>query len=209
MPGLGDAVVGLFTFLGPAGTLVALFAIFVVDATLVPSVPEFFAVMFFASGNVWALAPIGWAGLILAAAVGGELVGNAILYTAFHRGLVRADRMPRWLSRAMRGWINFLLVRDERIILVNRIVPAVPMVGAFIATLGWDVRRSFAYIAAGGVAKYAVLLTLAGAFGVVFPADVAQLYTLVFVVAFVLVSASVSLAFRRKARRDAKGAPDQ
>lgn len=209
MPGLGEAVVGLFTFLGTAGTLVALFLIFVVDATLVPSVPEFFAVVFFASGNVWSLPALAWGGLILGTAVSGELVGNAILYTAIDRGLVRADRMPGWLARGMRGWVNFLLVRDERIILVNRIVPTVPMVGAFIATLGWDVRRSFAYIAVGGVAKYSALLVLAGLFGVVFPPEVSQTYTLVFVVVFVLVSALVSLGFRRRARRRSEAPPDQ
>src|SRR2546428_2923795 len=66
--------------------------------------------------------------------------------------------MPRWLEGAMKKWTSFLLVQDERVILMNRAVPVIPMVGAFIATLGWDYRRSMAYVAIGGLAKYAILL---------------------------------------------------
>ena len=40
-------------------------------------------------------------------------------------------------------------VSDERIILVNRVVPVVPLMGAFIATMKWDPRKSLFYVFIG------------------------------------------------------------
>ena len=111
--------------------------------------------------------------------------------------------MPRWLERGMRAWTGFLLIRDERVILVNRIAPVVPFVGAFIATLGWDFRRSIAYVAVGGLTKYAVLLYLVFVIGVAYDVGTARSITLVLVVAVVALSLLASWWVRRRMRRAA------
>jgi len=99
----------------------------------------------------------------------------------------------------MQRWTGFLLVRDERVILLNRLAPVVPFVGAFIATLRWDYRRSIAYVAVGGLAKYAVLLFIVFEVGVAYDVATARWITLGLVVAVVAVSFVCSYLVRRRA----------
>src|SRR5256884_1379335 len=152
MPSLDDVVAALFDSLGTIGSLLALLLIFAVDAALFPALPE-----------AWILIPytfrpetmdaVGWAALLLLVAVAGDLLGTTILYALVRRILVRGRRMPRWLESGMRRWTEFLGVPDERAILLNRIAPVVPFVGAFMATLRWNYRRSMCFVAAGGLAR--------------------------------------------------------
>jgi membrane protein DedA with SNARE-associated domain len=88
-------------------------------------------------------------------------------------------------------------VRDERVILMNRAVPVIPMVGAFIATLGWNYRRSMAYVAAGGLAKYAVLLYIVFAIGLAYDIQTARWITLA-LVAIVVGLSFIASWFRRR-----------
>jgi membrane protein DedA with SNARE-associated domain len=110
-------------------------------------------------------------------------------------------KVPRFLDRAMKKWTSFLAVRDERIILVNRIAPAVPFTGAFIAVCGWNLRRSLAYVLIGGVVKYVLLLLLVVVLGLAFEPGFARLVTLVAVV--VLVAASLAAGWYRGRKRAA------
>jgi len=105
--------------------------------------------------------------------------------------------MPHWLERSMQKWTSFLLVRDERVILMNRAVPVIPMVGAFIATLGWNYRRSMAYVAAGGLAKYAVLLYVVFVIGLAYDVETARWITLA-LVAIVVGLSFLASWFRRR-----------
>lgn len=145
----------------------------------------------------WGWAPGTAAVLLLALALAGDLCGNLALY-----GVVRAyrsrGRTPGILQRAMRTWTSFLAVKDERLILVNRIAPAVPLTGAFIAVCGWDLRRSLAYVLAGGVAKYALLLGLAAVLGVTLSPDTGRWVTLAAVVVLVGVSLAAGQIRRRR-----------
>jgi membrane protein YqaA with SNARE-associated domain len=197
-----DFLTGLFAFLGSGGALAALFLIFVVDAALFPALPEVAIVLAY-SFVPMGLDPIAWAALLLAMAVGGEIVGNSTLYLVVKRAVVQKGRMPRWIERLMTGWVNFLLVRDERLILLNRIAPVLPMVGAFIATLRWDVRRSLAYIAVGATAKYTALLVLTGLVGVAYDPATARWLAIGFVLGIVAISGVAALVMRRRARRAA------
>jgi len=196
---------GLFAYLGPGGALLALFLIFVVDAAVFPALPEVAIVLTYSFGPP-GFEPLVWALLLLAMAVLGEAVGNAALYGIVKRALVQRGRMPAVLERVMRRWVNFLVVRDERIILLNRVAPVVPMVGAFIATLGWNVRRSLAYVVIGATAKYAALLVLIGAMGVAYDPATARAIAIGLVLGIVGVSGVAAYAYRRRAR-DAPGRP--
>jgi membrane protein DedA with SNARE-associated domain len=102
----------------------------------------------------------------------------------------------------MKKWTSFLAVRDERIILVNRIAPAVPFTGAFIAVCGWNLRRSLAYVLLGGVVKYMLLLVLVIGLGLAFDPEAARLVTLVAVV--VLVVASLAAGWYRGRKREVR-----
>ncbi len=83
-------------------------------------------------------------------------------------------------------------------VLVNRFAPAVPLIGVFIAVCGWNVRKSFAYIVVGSLAKYSILLALVGWLNVAYDPSVAQWLTLGAVV--VIVAISIVAAVIRKKR---------
>ncbi len=145
----------------------------------------------------WAWAPAAAAALLLALALAGDLCGNLALY-AVVRAYRKRDKTPGIIQRAMQKWTSFLAVKDERLILVNRIAPAVPLTGAFIAVCGWDLKRSLGYVLLGGAAKYALLLGIAAVLGITLSPDTGRWATLVAVV--VLVAASLVAGQVRKRR---------
>ncbi len=197
MPSVADWLSGLFAFLGPTGTLVALFLVFVIDAAVIPALPELAVVLSFlyrAPGTD----PLSWALLLLAMAIAGEVVGNTIMFLWVRKLLVDRGHLPRFVERLMKGWTRMLLVRDERLILVNRVAPVVPFVGAFIAVVGWSFSKSLAYIVLGAAAKYALLLVLVGYLGVAYDPNTATLVTIAAVLILVVASITASLLLRRR-----------
>ena len=206
MVSLDELLTALFGSLGPVGSLVILLIIFALDAALFPALPEVWIVVTY-TYRPEVLGPIGWAGLLLAMAVVGDVLGTSLLYVAVRRWVVLRRRMPHWLERAMKRWTGFLLVQDERVILMNRAVPVIPMVGAFIATLGWNYRRSMAYIAIGGLAKYAILLYVVFAIGLAYDVATARWITLALVVAVVGLSFLASWVRRRPIQASSTAGP--
>ncbi len=197
MASVGDILAALFAFLGPAGAVLALYLIFVLDAALLPALPELFIVVFF-TAYAGVVAPVTWGSLLVATAIAGELSGNLLLYLVVRRGLIAPDRMPKRVERLMAGWVNFLVVSDERVILLNRIAPVVPLVGAFIAVMKWDLRRSMVYVAIGAAVKYSVLLALVGALGLVLSPAQTPIAAISLVVAIIGISLAASHARRRR-----------
>lgn len=198
MVSVDEFLAGLFAFLGPIGALVALFVVFVIDAAIFPLLPELAVVLTF-SFRPPGLDPLLWAVLLLFMAVAGEVVGNGTLYLIVNRALINQGRMPASLERLMRRWVGFLIIRDERLILLNRVTPVVPMVGAFIATCRWDLRKSFAYIVVGAAGKYSLLLALSGFLGVTYDPIFARWLTVAFVLGIVGASVAASLLYRKRA----------
>lgn len=197
MASFDDFFAALFSLLGPAGTLVALMLIFAVDSAFFPALPEAWIVLTYTYRPV-TLDPAFWVGLLLGMAVVGDILGTSVLYGLVRRVVVQRGRMPEWLERGMKRWTGFFLVRDERVILLNRLAPVVPFVGAFIATMGWDFRRSIAYVAVGGLVKYAVLLYLVFEIGVAYDLRTARSVTLLLVVIVVALSFIASWLYRRQ-----------
>ena len=198
MASVADWFSGLFAFLGPAGTLVALFLVFVLDAAIIPTLPELAIVVSYLLGRTPDVAPLSWALMLLAMAVAGEVVGNTLMFLWVRKLVVDRGHLPRLIGRAMRGWTRLMIVPDERIILVNRIAPVVPFVGAFIAVVGWSFRKSLLYIVLGSIAKYSLLLVIVGYLGIVYEPGTATLVTAVAVIALVAVSVAASAVYRRR-----------
>ncbi len=207
MASLDELLTSLFGSLGPVGSLVILVIIFALDAALFPALPEVWIVVTYAYRPTEMLGPVAWAGLLLAMAVAGDVLGTSLLYVAVRRWVVQRRRMPRWLERAMKKWTGFLLVQDERVILMNRVVPVIPMVGAFIAALGWDYRWSMAYVAIGGLAKYAILLYVVFAIGLAYDVATARWITLALVGVVVGLSFVVSWLRRRRIEASSAARP--
>ncbi len=190
---LGDALIELFSSLGFFGGLTAIFLIFYFDAMIIPLLPELFAVLIFQADPVWE-----WGILILVVAEVGEVLGNSTLYYA-----AKNIGLPGFMKRAMNKYVKFLVLKDERLILSNRIAPTVPFVGAFIAACEWDFKKSITYVAVGGLVKYSFLLSIVAAFNVAYPRDMAQNMTLIMVIVFIVVSGVLALIKSRRDRRKA------
>jgi membrane protein YqaA with SNARE-associated domain len=197
----GDFIVELFTGFGTLGLLLALFFIFLIDGMIFPMLPEVFVVLFYIGGMEMANPPdpVYWGGLLIIIATVGATCGNALLY-----GIVKLIGLPKFLTRWMKRYTEILFVSDERLILVNRIAPVLPFVGAFIATLGWNVKKSLAYVAIGGFLKYCVIVVLAGTFVVLFETGTARLASLILVISVIIVSLVASRIQRRRLEARAK-----
>jgi len=206
MASLDEFLAALFASLGPVGSLAALLLIFALDAALFPALPEVWIVVTY-TYRPEVLDPLLWAAFLLGVGVAGDVLGTTFLYLMVRRVLIRGRRMPGWLERGMKRWTGFLVVRDERLILLNRIAPVIPFVGAFIATLGWDYRRSLAYVAVGGLAKYAILLFVVFTIGVAYNPSTARWITLGVVVVVVALSVLASSLYRRRHGLSSDGSP--
>ena len=188
---------GLFAFLGPLGAVLVMFVIFVVDAAIFPALPEVIVVLTY-SYIPPGFDGVSWAFLLVAIAVAGEAVGNGALYLFVKRALIGRGHMPRGLERLMQRWIQFLLVKDERIILVNRVAPVVPFVVAFIAACHWNVRRSLVYIVSGAAVKYALLIVLVAVVGVAYDPGIARWIAIGLVLGLVAASLLGSVVIKRR-----------
>ncbi len=201
MTDIGAMVYDVFQPLGLWGGLLCIFILFYVDAILFPTVPELFTVIIFTTVP---LAPgpslMMYGAGVLATIVVAEISGVMTLYL-----VVKRARLPDRICTAVQRYQAFLFCRDERMILVNRIAPVVPFLGAFIAITHWDLRRSLIYVVLGGVIKYGIILALSSLFVVYFSQGVARIATVVMVLVIIALSVVVSY-FRKRRSRDACGA---
>ena len=135
-----------------AHPVAAISLVFLMDGLGVPLMPELAALFAFAQSP-----GLGWGALLVLVITLIEVAAAGILY-----GAVALFGVPGWLGRLMRGYAGNLLVRDERLLLLNRVVPVLPVAGAFVRVSGWRPARSFLFIAVGSVVKYGTLLSVSG-----------------------------------------------
>ncbi len=195
MLSIGQFVYDLFQPLGVYGLLAALFLIFYFDSTLIPTLPELFTVIIFLAHPV----PI-FGVMMIATLCAAEFCGVTTLYL-----VVRKYTLPQWMRRRIVEYSRFLVVRDEKMILLNRIAPVIPFLGAFIATCEWPYGRSILYNFVGGVAKYSLIVVMASYFLLLFSDQtLAEVITVVAVLA--LVGFSYLLSVRRKKKLEQSSA---
>lgn len=186
---VGQFVYALFRPYGESGLILALFIIFFLDATFFPTLPELFTVVIFL-----AMPTSSFALLMLATISVAEFSGiNSLYYIVKHHDL------PLWIKSKMISYSRFFIVKDEKIILLNRVAPVIPFLGAFIATCEWRYGRSLAYNFIGGIVKYALIILLASfllsVFSNQFEAEVITIVTVGLLIGF-----SAYLSNREKRR---------
>lgn len=190
---LGDWLFGLFDGLGEPGTLVCIAIIFFIDAVIFPTLPEMFFILGFNQDPT-----VLFGCELLAVAAIGELAGIFLLYF-----VVKKIRVPAKIEKIANAWIDFLVVSDERIILVNRVAPMIPFLGAFIALVKtWNPKKCIFYIVLGCVLKYGVIMLASSFFYSYFGSDEAQTVTLVFIFAVIIISFIASFIRKRRAGLD-------
>jgi hypothetical protein len=170
------------------GMLLCIFLIFLLDALVFPTLPE----LFFAMGCMYR--PTLTYGLeLLGAAVLAEVIGIMVLYL-----IVSNIRIPAKIEKIATKYTGFLVLGDERLLLLNRVAPMIPFAGAFIAIMKWDLKKSLAYIIIGCVIKYGLILLMSNIFYKYFSSEMASTITLVFIILVIAVSFIISMIYKKK-----------
>ena len=185
----GDWLFSLFDGLGPEWVLLCICLLFLLDAILVPTLPEVFFIMGFDRQ------PTAMFGCeLLLAAIIGELIGIFSLYY-----IVKHIHVPKRVSKIADKYVNFLIVSDERALLMNRIAPMIPFAGAFIALIdSWDPKKCVFYIVTGCVLKYGAILLASGFFYTFFTGKMTQQVMLAFIIAVIVLSFIASYVKKKR-----------
>ncbi|MDC7951411.1 hypothetical protein PAA26_05020 [Methanomassiliicoccaceae archaeon COG_1] len=191
---VGEWIFDLFGSDGAAGLLLVIFLIFLLDAFVVPTLPELFFVLAYLANtdNAYGSDAL-WGCDLLLMAVLAETIGIMSLYC-----VVKRVRIPKRMERLVGTYTGFLVLGDERLLLLNRVAPMIPFAGAFIAIAKWDIRRSLAYVIAGCIAKYGSIALLSDFFKGFFGSDQAQLFTIVMIFAVIGISMALSFILKRR-----------
>ena len=186
---IGGWLYDLFGPYGAAGILLFVFLIFYIDAVLFPTLPE----IFFIIGFMYDPRPE-WALVILAVAAIAEACGVSTLYF-----IVEHIRVPERIRHAADRYSKFLIVSDERMILVNRVAPILPFAGAFISLIpSWHLGRALIYNLIGCIVKYGLIAMFASFFYAYFSGPDAQTITICFTIAVMVISLIASYYKKRK-----------
>lgn len=185
--GLGEWLYGLFGN-NELGLLLFIFLIFFLDAMAVPTLPELSIILAFMVDR-----SLQFGLALLGIAILAEVVGMIILYL-----MVIKVRVPGRISKIVNRYAGFLVMGDERLILLNRIAPMIPFTGAFVAIMKWDIKKCILYSILGCVLKYGAVLALSGYLYAYFNSDVAQTVTLIMVFAVIGLSFAASMIIKKR-----------
>ncbi len=189
MLGIGQDIIDLFAGLGDAGMLIAIAVIIWIDGTAFPTLPEAWMIFIFgthADSFMWGAA------VVLVASVA-SLAGNFTLYY-----LVKAAKLPKRVQKAMKAYTNWLILKDERLLILNRFAPLIPYTGAFIAVCNWNLKKCAVYILVSAIAKFSVYIVI---FWLSFESlkdEVAPWVSLGIVAIVILASVIASIAYRKR-----------
>lgn len=188
--GVGDVLFELFAGLGDQGILVCIFLLFMLDALLIPTLPELFFILAIGANN-----SLTFAGEVLLVGFLGEMAGVFLLYT-----VVCKTGLPKRVDKALKKYINFLVVSDEKVMLINRIAPMVPFVGAFMAAMRkrWDVRKCIFWLIVGYLIKYGFIMFMGHSMISFFDTGTSRTVMLIAILIVIGVSAAVSYKRSKK-----------
>ena len=190
MINIGGWISDVFGPYGALGILICVMLIFMIDALLFPTLPELFFVIGFMYDPT-----LGFGCLLLLATVIGEIIGICALYHTVER-----VKVPQRIRNVVDRYVNFLIVSDERLLLVNRVAPMIPFAGAFISIIDtWKLDRALFYVVVGCILKYGAITLMSSFFFNYFSSGAAQTYTIVFVILVMSISFIIALARKRRA----------
>lgn len=135
-----------------------------------------------------------WGLKILVIASIAEAIGISILYY-----IVENIGVPKKIKNIASKYVDFLIMNDERMLLVNRVAPVLLFAGAFISLIqSWTLKKALLYNFIGCYLKYGVILLFANFFYSYFNDGCAQLYTIIFILAIMVLSIIASSVKKRK-----------
>lgn len=193
---VGRDIIDMFSALGDGGMLLAMMVIIWIDGTAFPTLPEAWMVFIFGAhpdSFVWGFS------LVLVATVS-SLAGNFTLYS-----LVKVAKLPNWMQKGMKKYTEFLILKDERLLILNRFAPLVPYTGAFIAVCNWDVKKCAIYLFVSALVKFSAYTIIFWLSYGNLKDEVAPWISLGIVV--IVITASLIASFIYKRRGRARGEP--
>jgi hypothetical protein len=176
--------------LGLAGLLFCIFVLFYIDAIIFPTLPELFVIIIFSVNPT-----IEFAAAILLTIAVAEVLGLATLYL-----VVKRVGVPKIIDKALKRYAGFLIVSDEKALLMNRVAPVLPFSGAFVAACDWSFKKALIYTVVGGMLKYGLILGLSSLFFSYLSSDAAAFVTLLLVLIVIAVSIAFSVVRKNKMR---------
>jgi hypothetical protein len=190
---IGQTIFDLFRGLGDLGMFIAIAIVIWLDGAVFPTIPEAWLVF------IWNAHPdpsFTFGLILVLVCTLASVAGTLSLYS-----VVRMVGLPRRMQRAMSGYTRWLIVNDERLLVLNRFAPLIPYTGAFIAANDWDIRRATMYLVGSAALKFSAWVTV---FAVLRENIVGQLspwISLALVAIVIGASTAVSLIYRRKRRK--------
>lgn len=176
---IGGWMMSVFGPYGAWGVLLVIFLIFYIDAVLFPTLPE----IFFIIGFMYDPKPV-WGISVLIVASLAEAAGLTTLYL-----IVEKLGVPERIKNIADKYANFLVVHDERMLLVNRVAPMLPFAGAFVSLIhSWTLKRALLWNFVGCYLKYGLILIFADLFYTYFSGPMAQNMTIAFVIIVMILS---------------------
>ncbi len=186
---IGDWLYGVFGPYGYIGILVFIFLLFYIDSLIFPTLPEVFFILSF----MYDPTPY-WGMILLLVGAVAEFAGVTSLYLVVER-----IRVPERIRSVADKYSKFLILNDERMILVNRVAPVMPFTGAFISLIeSWEIKRAWFYLILGYVLKYGAILLFANFFFGFFSGPQAEVLSIVMII--IVMAVSLFMAYRKKKR---------
>ena len=186
---IGDWLYGVFGPYGYIGILVFIFLLFYIDSLIFPTLPEVFFILSF----MYDPTPY-WGMILLLVGAVAEFAGVTSLYLVVER-----IRVPERIRSVADKYSKFLILNDERMILVNRVAPVMPFTGAFISLIeSWEIKRACFYLILGYVLKYGAILLFANFFFAFFSGPQAEVLSIVMII--IVMAVSLFMAYRKKKR---------
>ena len=188
---IGEWMYDLFGPYGSMGVILFVFLIFYIDSVIFPTLPEIFIIVGFMYSP-----SLTWGLVMLLTAMVAEIAGVTTLYV-----IVEYIHVPHKIKHVAKKYTEFLILSDERAILMNRFAPMIPFTGAFLSLIdSWSYGRGIFYLVIGCVVKYGMILLFANFFYAFFQGPAAEWMTIGFVIGVMILS--LIATYYRKKKRD-------
>ncbi|MDG6220377.1 MAG: hypothetical protein QCI38_02885 [Candidatus Thermoplasmatota archaeon] len=194
-----DALTPFFEPFGAVGLVFLVGIIAYFDAMTFPLLPEVTFIVSFLLHPQLGVDPLFY-GIALLASI--AIFESAGVYSIYY--VVDHITVPKRVKKVATRYLDMMFVSDERVILMDRIVPAVPFVGVFISFCNWNVKKAIAYNVLGCLVKYSILLIFAGTLAEAYTSGFAGDMTMFLVLIIVGLSIAVNYSWDKKKKRGEK-----
>jgi len=182
-----EFIISLLAPLGDVGNFLVIVITYIIDAFAIPVLPDIVYNFIFMTNPT-----LEWGIIIAFAVVIGENTGMLILYY-----IAENMKLPHRIQRVMKAWGDFLIVHDERMLLIQRVAPMLMFTGAFVSVLdNWRLSRALFWNSVGCLTKYILLSILYFHFFQTLSIEEAQRFSLILTVG--LMALCLALSFLKK-----------